>query len=158
MINTTTSSFVIISSSFIFISSRWSSITVFLGTSYSSLIAFNSFFIIYFKASSSVNILLYVSIFKFKSFNSSSSKVISVLVKRYNCKVTIASACSIVKSNSLTKFSLASLLFLLALITRITSSSILIAFIKPSTIWKRSLAWSKSNLVRLVSTSFKWSI
>ena len=58
----------------------------------------------------------------------------SVLVKRYNCKTTIASACSGVNSNSLTKLSLASCLFLEALITLITSSRMEIHLIKPSTI------------------------
>ena len=58
----------------------------------------------------------------------------SVLVRRYSCKTTIASACSSVNSNSFTKFILASCLFLEALITFITSSKIEIHLIKPSTI------------------------
>ena len=55
-------------------------------------------------------------------------EIIDATIKR------IASACSFVKSNSFTKFSLASTLFLLARITRITSSKIDKHLISPSTI------------------------
>ena len=82
------------------------------------------------------------------------SSNISVLVRRYNCNSTIAFACSKVNENSFTKLSIESLLFLLALITLITSSNIDIALTSPSKICKSLRAFFKSNSVLLLTTIF----
>ncbi len=58
----------------------------------------------------------------------------SVFVKRYNCKETIASACASVKPNFALKLSFALRLSFEARIVSITWSKIDNAFFKPSTI------------------------
>ena len=154
---TITSSLGIITVVSILISVISSFISVSLGLWYSFLTLRNSSFITLRSTSSSSKISCKLDTSSLRFLNSSSSKVTSVLVNLYNCKVTIASACSSVNWNSLTKLTLASLLFLLARITLITSSKIERHFISPSTIWRRAFAVSKSKLVRLVITSF-WNL
>ena len=78
---------------------------------------------------------------------------ISVLDNLYNCNVTIASDCGSVKPNLFWILSLESALSFEARITSTTWSTIEIALIKPSTICKRVLYFSKSNFERRVITS-----
>ena len=115
-----------------FISSNSSLISVLLGIPYSFFIFLKSSLITELSLSGLVRISSYNLIFSSNFFISSSSRTTSVLVSLYNCKLTIASACLSVKLYSLTKFTMASALFLLLLIRAITSSNIDIAFTKPS--------------------------
>ena len=153
-----TSSFVIRSVWSILISLIVSLISVFLGTPYSFFILLSSSLITPLSLDSSFRIPVSSSIIFLKFSSFSFRTVISVLVSLYSCNITIAVACSVVKSNFLTKFSIASGLFLLTLITAITSSSMLIALTKPSVICISFLANAKSKLVLFKITSFWWSI
>ena len=128
-------------------------ITVLRGVPYSFLTFLSSLFITDFNSSSFPSILLHSSILFFKSSHLSFNSTISVLVNLYSCNITIASACSIVKSNFSTKLFLASVLFLLDLITFITSSNIDIAFIRPETILYSFVYAARLNFVLFSITS-----
>ena len=99
-------------------------ISVLLGEPNSLFTAFNSLTTTLSRTLLSLNISLNFSIFLFKSACSFLSWLTSVLVKRYNCKETIASAWLGVKSYLAIKFFLASFLSLEDLIVLITWSRI----------------------------------
>ncbi len=136
-----------------FNSSISSSMTVHRGVTYVLCTNANSSLITAFNFSFFDRISLYSLIRVSKWLASFSSSVISVFVKRYNCKLTIASACLSLNSNSLIKLIFAWDLLLLPRIILITSSKIEIALIKPLTICSRSLSFLSNVCVLLVTTS-----
>ena len=118
------------------------------------LISFNSSFMTFNNASWLSRIWRNCLINASSSLCSPSSATMSV--KRYNCNITIASACSSVNSYTSIRFSLASRLFLELRINSITLSKIDNALIKPSTICIRFSALSNSNFVLFATTSIWW--